>query len=155
MKLQEFKKQLSNLEELNFQLEDGTVVPPHFHITEVGKLEKHFIDCGGVERKEQKITFQLWVADDIDHRLSPQKLLGIVRKSEKQIQFSNSEIEVEYQMPQSIGKFGLQAAPHGFILTHSQTACLALDACGIGETVKQVAEELVSQDCCKPGSGCC
>ncbi|MGA8855051.1 MAG: DUF6428 family protein, partial [Christiangramia sp.] len=47
MKLSEFKNQLSRLKEIAFQLPNGQLVPEHFHVTEVGKITKHFIDCGG------------------------------------------------------------------------------------------------------------
>lgn len=50
MKLSEFKKQLSTVTELNFVLPNGTIVPQHFHVTEVGQVTKNFIDCGGTVR---------------------------------------------------------------------------------------------------------
>jgi len=34
-------------------LENGTMVPEHFHVTEVGVVTKHFIDCGGTVRNER------------------------------------------------------------------------------------------------------
>ena len=40
MKLSEIKNILNNLQELHFQLEDGTAVPKHFHVTEVGQINK-------------------------------------------------------------------------------------------------------------------
>jgi hypothetical protein len=46
MKLSEIKK-LDTLENVTFQLPDGTTVPEHFHVTEVGLITKNFIDCGG------------------------------------------------------------------------------------------------------------
>ena len=55
---------MKNLSTIAFQLPDGSLVPEHFHVTEVGKVTKHFIDCGGVLRKEEKINFQLWNAND-------------------------------------------------------------------------------------------
>jgi hypothetical protein len=59
---------------LHFQLPDASRVPEHFHITEIGRIQRHFVDCGGTERMENRINFQLWVANDYDHRLSPEKL---------------------------------------------------------------------------------
>jgi hypothetical protein len=47
MKLSEIKKKLDTLENVTFQLPDGTTVPEHFHVTEVGLITKNFIDCGG------------------------------------------------------------------------------------------------------------
>ncbi len=50
MKLSEIKASLVGLTEIVFQLPNGEFVPPHFHITEVGAVSRHFIDCGGTER---------------------------------------------------------------------------------------------------------
>jgi hypothetical protein len=54
MKLSEIKKKLDTLENVTFQLPDGTTVPEHFHVTEVGY--KNFIDCGGKVRNETVIS---------------------------------------------------------------------------------------------------
>ncbi len=45
MKLSEIKEILPALENVEFQLENGTFVPEHFHVTEVGQIIKNFIDC--------------------------------------------------------------------------------------------------------------
>ena len=54
MKLSEFKSHLNQMETVQFVLPNGSLIPPHFHITEVGQIEKRFIDCGGVLRKESE-----------------------------------------------------------------------------------------------------
>ena len=64
MKLSEFKRILSQLEQIQFQLPNGELVPAHFHVTEVGSISKHFIDCGGTIRQERVVNFQLWEAND-------------------------------------------------------------------------------------------
>jgi len=77
MKLSEVKSILANSTTIGFQLADGSFVPNHFHVTEVGKINKHFVDCGGTIRNENVVNFQLWNANDYDHRLiveiTPQK----------------------------------------------------------------------------------
>ena len=78
MTLQEFKNQLQNLDTIFFKLPNETIVPPYFHITEIGRVTKNFIDCGGVLRKEEKASVQLWTANDFEHRLSPEKLINII-----------------------------------------------------------------------------
>jgi hypothetical protein len=88
MNLSTLKNILPTLENISFQLEDGTLVPSHFHVTEIGLITKKFIDCGGIMRDEQKINFQLWVADDFDHRLASSKLLNIIHLAEKQLDLS-------------------------------------------------------------------
>ena len=48
MKLSEFTSHLgqSPERELRFVLPDGGFIEAHAHITEVGRVEKSFIDCG-------------------------------------------------------------------------------------------------------------
>ncbi len=156
MKLSEIKKQLIKLETIGFQLPDGSMVPGHFHVTEVGKINKHFIDCGGTVRKEEKANFQLWEADDYDHRLHPDKLLKIIELSEKILDMGDMEIEVEYQGT-TIGKYGLDFDGENFLLTTTLTDCLAKDKCGIpAAKPKLKLSELTKEDaCCTPGGGCC
>ena len=45
MVLSEFLLALNQTTSFRFQLPNGDFVPPHFHITEVGMVHKHFIDC--------------------------------------------------------------------------------------------------------------
>lgn len=157
MKLSEFKKQLNGVSELNFILPDGTSVPKHFHVTEVGQITKHFIDCGGTVRNERVVNFQLWEANDFDHRLAPEKLKAIIELSEKNLGIKDDEIEVEYQSS-TIGKYGIEFNGSGFNLINKFTNCLASDKCGIPqEKLKISLSDLQSkkQNSCAPGSGCC
>jgi hypothetical protein len=157
MKLSDFKQRLDSATELNFQLPDGTLVPNHFHVTEVGQVTKHFIDCGGTVRHEKTINFQLWEAGDYDHRLAPKKLNDIITLSEKVLSVEDAEIEVEYQSS-TIGKYGLEYDGKNFLLTAKQTACLASDSCGVpAEKLRLKMSDLqVSEtSCCTPGGGCC
>lgn len=156
MTLEQIKKILLTLSHVEFRLEDGTFVPEHFHVTEIGKVAKNFIDCGGTVRTEEKINFQLWNADDYDHRLKPGKLLDIISLAEKQLGIEDAEIEVEYQNT-TIGKYGLDFNGENFILKNTLTACLAEDACGIPAQKQKIAlSELTKQKSgCSPGSGCC
>lgn len=156
MTLSEIKSNLKNLQQISFLLPDNTLVPQHFHVTEVGKITKHFIDCGGTERKEDVVNFQLWNADDYDHRLHPEKLLNIIELSEKILNIdTNLEIEVEYQAD-TIGKFGLAFNGINFVLTSKQTDCLAKDNCGIPEEKPRIKISNISNDTsCSPNSGCC
>jgi hypothetical protein len=157
MKLSEVKSALQNLETIAFQLPNGELVPNHFHVTEVGKITKNFIDCGGTVRNEEVVNFQLWNANDYDHRLHPEKLLNIIQLSEKTLGIEDNEIEVEYQA-ETIGKFGLEFDGTNFLLTSKQTDCLAKDKCGIPvEKQKLVLSEIKTEstNSCTPGGGCC
>lgn len=158
MKLSEIKKQLKSLSQIAFQLPNGEWVPHHFHVTEVGKISKDFIDCGGVVRKEEVANFQLWEANDYNHRLHPEKLLHIIELSEEKLQIPDLEIEVEYQMAATIGKFNLDFDGKIFQLKSKLTDCLAKDNCGIPpEKLKVKIGEWKTKEtsCCTPESGCC
>ncbi|OYU83182.1 MAG: hypothetical protein CFE24_12425 [Flavobacterium sp. BFFFF2] len=160
MTLEQIKTLLTSIDEVNFQLQDGTLVPSHFHVTEVGVISKHFIDCGGTIRNEQVANFQLWNAQDMDHRLKPAKLLQIIQLSEEKLGMKNLDIEVEYQISidnwHTIGKYDLDFNGEHFVLLAKQTACLAADQCGIPTKKSKVQlAELVTSNSCKPGAGCC
>ena len=155
MKLTEAKSILERLEKISFQLPNGELVPNHFHVTEVGKITKNFIDCGGTIRKEEVANFQLWNANDYDHRLHPEKLMNIIQLSERVLEIGDLEIEVEFQA-ETIGKFGLDFDGTHFLLTSKQTDCLAKDQCGVpAEKQKVRISELQSTTSCAPGNGCC
>ncbi len=161
MKLSQLKEKLLNAQAVDFKLPDGTFVPEHFHVTEVGVVTKHFIDCGGVVRTEKVANFQLWDANDpivigFDHRLKPQKLLKIIGLSEKTLGMEDLEIEVEYQS-HTIGKYDLGFDGSAFLLLPKQTACLAQDQCGIPPEKQKVKLSEVNQakNTCAPGGGCC
>lgn len=160
MKLHTFKTQLAQLDEISFQLPDGTLVPRHFHVTEVGKVSKHFIDCGGKERLVEVVNFQLWEADDYDHRLHPEKLLSIIELSQNKLGIGNLEIEVEYQ-GETIGKYGMDYKAGSFQLVALKTDCLARDACNVPSAVvsNSVSDAksipIVTASGCTPGGNCC
>jgi hypothetical protein len=155
MKLSEIKEHLITVETVNFKLPTGENIPAHFHITEVGLVSKHFIDCGGTERFEKIANFQLWRANDLNHRLQPQKLLSIIALSEKILGKEDLEIEVEYQSD-TIGKYGLHFNAKDFMLIPKQTACLAQDSCSIPVTKQKISLAILQEEkaCCSPG-GCC
>ena len=156
MKLSEFKNYISNTESINFILENGIRIPSHFHLTEVGELEKKYIDCGGTIRREKKINFQLWLSDDVDHRITTEKLLRIIAISEEKLNIGDFEVEVEYQNV-TIGKYNLDFVSGEFILQNQKTDCLAKDNCDI-PTEKpriRISTEPYKEPYCTPGSGCC
>lgn len=153
MKLSEFTNHLNKLNEIAFELPNGQLVPEHFHVTEVGKISKKFIDCGGTMRAEEKISFQLWEERDYNHRLQPEKLVHIIELSKSKLDLPDAEIEVEYQ-GESINKFNLAFDGKNFLLLNTQTDCLAKEQCGIpAKKTKLKLSEL--QNSCTPGSGCC
>lgn len=157
MKLSQIKALLPTLDKVRFKLENGTEVPAHYHVTEVGTTHKHYIDCGGTIRKETKISFQLWYANDTDHSLSAQKLASIIQLSQDKLNLLDAEIEVEYQTT-TIGRYTLVFDGESFILKNTQTACLAEDKCGIPpqkQKIQLVNLTTTQGDTCTPGGGCC
>jgi len=156
MKLSEVKTILGNTENVSFADENGNLIPLHFHITEVGVVVKHFIDCGGSFRSEKKANLQLWVANDTEHRMTADKFLKIIKLSEGLLGTEDLPVEVEYQGI-TIGKYDLDHNGQHFVLRNTKTACLAEDACGIpGVKQKVVLSEIKpTTTTCTPGGGCC
>lgn len=153
MQLSVFKAHLQQVDRLQFLLPNGQKVPAHFHLTEVGKIGKTFVDCGGVMRTENVVSIQLWTAQDVYHRLSPQKLLTILDMATAKLSLPDVEIEVEYQGNQSMEKYGLEWREGSFALRPLHTDCLAKDKCGIPASILPLTQKVSS--CCEPGSGCC
>jgi hypothetical protein len=106
-------------------------------------------------RKETVVNFQLWNANDFNHRLKPKKLLNIIELSEKVLGITDFEIEVEYQ-DTTIGKYNLSFNGKNFELVNKQTACLAIDQCGIpAEKQKVRLSDMTNEPCCAPDGNCC
>jgi len=155
MKLSAIKTQLEGLPQVNFILPDGSQVPAHFHVTEVGQVSKKYIDCGGTLREESKVTFQLWEDGDVDHRLAASKLLNIIGLAERLLSIPDLEVEVEYQ-GNTIGRYGLDFNGTDFLLTATQTDCLAKDKCGIPMEKPKIRLSSIAQGpICTPNSRCC
>ena len=154
MKLSEFKLYLKNSKKVEFQLPNGNYVPPHFHVTEVGLNSKKFIDCGRNIRNSKKVNFQLWSADDYNHKISPEKLLNIIEISEETFLLEDLEIEIEFQQS-TIGVFDLDYKNDVFQLVNKQTDCLDKEKCGF--EVKKIVKlsSIKKQEICNPEDGCC
>lgn len=121
---------------LHFMLPTGEFVPPHFHVTEVGRVRKDFIDCGGGRRSAESCVLQLWVATDHAHRLDAGKLGRILALAGPLLAGADLPVEVEYdvgyltQLPVT----AVEVTPAGllFHLGGKHTDCLAPDRCGVG-----------------------
>lgn len=157
MTLKELKQALSQTKTVRVALPNGRLIPEYFHVTEMGKIQKHFIDCGNTIRTEEKISFQIWHAQDYDHRLSPEKFLSIIKASEKLIDNEDLPIVVEYQTDLSLSYFGLTFENEVFQLTPIEATCLANDHCGIPEEKMKISLKDLQNNssCCTLESGCC
>ena len=135
---------------LSFILPDDSRIPGHFHITEVGHVQKDFIDCGGTRRSTSSCVLQAWVAaNDEDHSLSASKLASILKLAGKILPSDELAVEVEFEAPY-ISQFPIEsAATRGdavvFHLTTKHTDCLAKEQCGLGS----------ESSCCSADGGCC
>lgn len=122
---------------LQFVLPSGEQVPAHFHVTEVGRVEKRFVDCGGVRRDAVSCAIQLWYSFDLMHRLPAGKLARILDLAAPVLGGEDLPIEIEYGNEVAAHYFvaGVEAQPEvlRFALVGRQTDCLARDQCGVGE----------------------
>lgn len=121
---------------LHLMLPDGDFVPAHFHVTEVGRVQKDFIDCGGTTRAAVSCLVQVWVAQDAAHRLTAGKLGAILELAAPVLKSDALPVEVEYEGA-AVSQYplaGVEVTPAGllFHLGRKHTDCLAPDRCGVG-----------------------
>ena len=131
---------------VRFILPDGGLIPVHAHVTEVGRVDKRFIDCGGTRRSESHCLLQTWVANDEHHRLNAGKLAGIIRKGMELLEDPALPVHIEYE-EDLVSQFPLEAVSRdeSTIYLHTQlrhTDCLAKELC------------TPDAGCCGP-AGCC
>lgn len=122
---------------LHMILSTGESVPEHFHVTEVGRVHKKFIDCGGVERESIICSLQAWTAHDVEHRLTAGKLAKILKLGEKVLGNDDLPVEIEYGSDVA-SNYGLSDVKVGsqsllFVLVGKKTDCLAPDKCGVNK----------------------
>jgi hypothetical protein len=137
--------------ELRFLLPDGGLIPAHAHVTEVGRVDKRFVDCGGTRREHASCLLQTWVADDIDHRLTPEKLATIIASASELLQDPDLPVEIEYE-DFLVSQFPVAAVEAKgntitFALVTKHTDCLAKERC-----MPPVAPE---GEGCATGERCC
>ena len=136
--LKEFRSmlKLNPNSKMTWVLPDGSPVPAHYHITEVGHVLKNFMDCGGTVRSTASCVLQVWVANDTDHRLDTTKLSKVVDVASA-ILYDSLPVEVEYDngVMSQYPLTGWEIAHREglmFYLGSKHTACLAPDKCGVG-----------------------
>ena len=135
MKLAELKNNLGKHPDANlrFVLPGGNFIPAHAHVTEVARIDKRFVDCGGTLRNDSLCRLQTWFADDLDHRLTAGKLLKILEKAGSFLASDDLEVDVEHEI-EFISQFPLESVevlPDRIVLHLGErhTACLAPDRC--------------------------
>jgi hypothetical protein len=132
---------------LAFVLPDGSNVPAHFHVTEVGRVRKDFIDCGGTVRQTDACVLQVWVANDIEHRLIAGKLGSIIALGKDILQDADLPVEIEYDVGVitqfAVDRIDVNDGQITLKLTGKHTACLAPELC-------KVDDGSTASGCCTP-----
>lgn len=135
---------------LQLVLPGGTDVPKSFHVTEVGRVQKTFLDCGGRLHQTDTCQIQAWVGDDEDHRLAIGKLVKIFQKSALLLPGGSAPLEIEYEdgvlSQYPIASHAVTKDAVVFQLERKHTDCLARDVC-----LSPVPD--AGAACCAPG-GC-
>jgi hypothetical protein len=137
MKLNAFKQHLAEAgsRAVRFELPSGVPVAPHAHVTEVARIDKRFIDCGGTLRTDSLCRLQTWVADDVAHRLHADKLLGILNKAASVLGTDGENLDVDVEHEEGvisqypIHEIHPDAGSVLIRLGRRHTACLAPELC--------------------------
>lgn len=134
---------------VRFLLPDGGRIPDHAHITEVGRVDRDFLDCGGERRRLSFCCLQAWVADDTDHRMPARKLAAIIGRAAEPLGLAFLPVEIEYE-DGYVSQFPVVSVSAGdAVVIHlgiKHTDCLAKDVC---------LPSPAAAAACAPGSGCC
>ena len=141
---------------LQFQLPDTTLIPESFHVTEVGIVTGHFIDCGGVTRLDEHVQLQLWLGTDTAHRLNAGKLASVLASSRRVLQqmadYQSKAVMIEYETNQTsyyrISSMEKNSGTLRFGLSTTTTQCLATNR------VQQSTAVKTDNLCCPPRSCC-
>ena len=151
MKLRELKSLLESNRGKQFllMLPNETAVPESFHVTEVGLVDKNFIDCGGKIHSQQTCQIQAWVGDDTDHRIQAGKLADIIQLAKKVVPNDDIDLEIEYEdeviSQYTIADCELTDQAVTLRLASKHTDCLAKEICLLP----------VADSSCDGATGCC
>jgi Family of unknown function (DUF6428) len=132
-----------------FVLPDGTYIPAHAHVTEVGHVVRNFIDCGGLIGQEEKIVLQTHVGDDKEHRLRSHRFAKILQLGNRVIPHPGLDVDVEYdccvvaQYP--IAEARLDGEHLNLMLLRGKTQCRARERLAPPEAAH----------CCATSATCC
>lgn len=160
MKLSELKSLLTEHSGLHFRIKlpDGSPVPLSFHVTEVGRVQKTFLDCGGKLRESITCQLQIWVGPDYDHRIETGKMVAILKKAQPYLPDESIPVEVEYEdkviSQYTITSHEISDEAVILVLDHKHTECLAPELCGLPPLPGKEKNPDTKASCCGP-SGCC
>ena len=119
---------------------DGEPIEAHFHVTEVGRVQRDFVDCGGTVRRTVTCLLQTWVGPDTDHRITAGKLLKAFAHAGPVLGDEDLPVELEYETCNvvQLTLAEIRREPGRFVLQlgSKHTDCLAKELClpgGAGE----------------------
>jgi hypothetical protein len=167
MNLPELKVRLRAHPELNVSIlrPDGTAIPAHYHLTEVGHVAKNFVDCGGKFRASETCVLQTHFASPRDdgHRLTAGKFAKILDLAKPILPAEDLPVEVEYEAgiisQAPLADISVVNGVLQLQLGSKHTDCLAKERCGLDEgcgCANEPVEE--AKACCTaPAAGqrCC
>lgn len=112
---------------------DGEAIEAHFHVTEIGRVQRDFVDCGGTMRQIVTCLLQTWVGDDLDHRITAGSLLKAFHHADPILQGEDLPVELEYEACNVVQLKVLSALVEGehvaIRLGKKRTDCLARELC--------------------------
>ena len=112
---------------------DGEPIESHFHVTEVGRVQRDFVDCGGTVRQVVTCLLQTWVGDDLDHRITGGNLLKAFLHADPILRGEDLPVELEYEARNVVQLKVLSADVEGkqlvIRLGKKHTDCLARELC--------------------------
>ena len=112
---------------------DGDPIEAHFHVTEVGRVQKDFVDCGGTIRRTRTCLLQTWVGDDHDHRITAGKLLKALDHAVPVLGGEDLPLELEYEacnvVQLKVTAVVAEAERLVIQLASKHTDCLAKELC--------------------------
>lgn len=136
---------------VRFELPTSSLLSPHVHVTEVARLDKKFVDCGGTLRTDSSCRLQVYQADDTEHRITAAKFAQILAKGAGVLGSSSLPVEVEAEAPYlsvfPVIATRLEDKQIVLSLGMRHAACLAEDVC--------FPANLQDKSACTPGAGCC
>ena len=132
-----------------FILPSGDYIPAHAHLTEVGHVVRHFIDCGGLTGKEEKALLQTHVGNDTEHRLRSDRFAKILELGNRVIPSADLDVDVEYDCC-VVSQYPIaEARPDGehlnLFLRRGRTQCRA----------RERRQSETAAHCCATSATCC
>ncbi len=146
--------------ELLFEYAPGKLVKANYHITEIKNITVDSVDCGAGTDFWKETVIQLWESPEEIGKLDfmhTHKALEILNRVDR-IKPMEKEVEVKFEYSNDtfhtaqlfVNSYAIKAEQLVLYLGINQTDCKAKDTCGIPSKI-----EVVSENSCSPGSGCC